>query len=485
MFNLLDPIDRTGDSPAFTRPEVAALFTVASRAAALMADAVDPQARQDLIPRLAAESSEGWARRLAAPSSGVFPSTVAATSSRIAAAVSLSVPDALGRLLTDADGEGTALPAFIAQTVAHVLLQGGTWLIGSTRLPGPFGSRAEALAAGQGAILTVLPRVAAINWRMDDAGLSLLVLEEQQEVQTGTFSTGTERVFRVLERGSYTLYRMKGSRPEVIESGPSPQVIPAIYLGWDSPSPSLSGAGPLVSAAELAVEAMKVRGNLQRLAEACSLPTAVRTGAVATAADGSPSPVILGPDVLLDLAEGSTFSWTEPAGTSLAFLSSMLESLEAKVREAGSAITAPVANESATASALRAQVASAGLGSFLARLCSAVQSALQMAASLEGLPLEVEPEVATFDLEALAPSADPAAGKLTLTLLDAGLLSRADALRALLASGALPLGDASPEALLEAADAERTPAPVDPNANPADAAEAPRVDLSKAFGASR
>lgn len=482
----VDPTDRSADSPAFTREEVAALVPIADRARQLLTDA-QGQDRAELVPPLPAESGDGHRRRLLAPSSGVFGATVDSAASTIASAVTIALPDPLAHLSRDADGKGSSLPSLLASSVAASLVQGGCFLILSTRLPGPFGSRQEAAQAGQAATLSVVPRVQVINWSTDARGrLSELVVEEERSVSDGRFRRGCERVYRHLFPGGFAVYRVNGSKATLIEEGPGPETVPAVFLGWDSTDPATASAGPLVAAGEMAAEAHRLRSNLVRLTELTALPVAVRTGAVASSPTGNPQPVVLGPDSLIDLPENARFEWIEIGAQSLTFLAGLITSLEDGVRNAGARVLQARSGESAAGAHLRAHSAAAGLGSFLSRVCSAIQSALQMAAQLEGLPLVVDADVATYSLELLS-AADPTRAKVAMDLHNAGLLSSADTLKAILASGALPLGDANPEDLLRDAMAEHSPpAPrqPDPNANPADVAQVPqRITVAGREGA--
>ena len=149
----------------------------------------------------------------------------------------------------------------------------------------------------------------------------MVVVRLEQEVADGDYGSKCEEVFMVMVPGAYrkvtlTVTKAGNYQEQVIEEGTtSLNEIPLVWLGATTNTIGSSDVA-MDALAQLSIEHMQLRSDLAELIHKCALPAGVRIGD-SMLPDGSPKPLTIGPNSVLDLPEGGEFKWAEISGGSL------------------------------------------------------------------------------------------------------------------------------------------------------------------------
>ena len=284
--------------------------------------------RANYLPREMGEPFEAYQGRIGRSS---YPSTYRDSIRSFAGLLSRfqlhQAPKTLENSEGDVDMQGSSLRRFLSELDQRVLRDGGAAVL--VEMPAADTQMASALEerkAGRRPYLVMLERTQIINWRSHlDAGkevLDLVVIRLEEEVPDGRYGSTTEEVFLVMVPGAWRKVMLKKGGPngmlreEVLEEGTtSLSEIPVVWLGTTT---NKIGGGDVVmdGLAQLSIEHMQLRSDLSELIHKCALPAGVRIGD-SLLPDGSPKPLMIGPNSVLDLPEGGDFRWAEINGGSL------------------------------------------------------------------------------------------------------------------------------------------------------------------------
>ncbi|MBU6251227.1 MAG: DUF4055 domain-containing protein [Cyanobacteria bacterium REEB417] len=243
----------------------------------------------------------------------------------------------------DIDGEGNSLRAWGMGVDALVLRDGGCLLMAD--MPrGVAESRAAERAQGRRPVFSVAERRNVLNWRLAKVGrrripIAVTVLE-WHEVEDGDYGLKLEPRYRVMRGGDWRLLKISGGdgkgaaselQVDVVTddegipqegtfTGAKGQPLQYPPVVWYGASRDGFGEGglPLLSLANLTLDWFREYSDLKELLHRCALPVAVVKGRRMTAPDGSPLPLMLGPNSVVEFPDSQGgLEFAEPSGGSL------------------------------------------------------------------------------------------------------------------------------------------------------------------------
>jgi hypothetical protein len=270
------------------------------------------------------------------------------------------LPSGLELVLSDVDGRGTDLGAFLAAADLLVLRDGGCLLLvlPPDHLWPSEGDRQQALRRGDRLSLPrlqLIPRSDLLNWELPHShGLPVRVI--WRELRPGVASPPTAPSQPWPELPCPWLYRnlqltnggIDLSSHTLLADPQSPagwqlkRVEQRFYQGlkqlpalWYSSDGNGFGEGelPHLGLAHQYLNQFRCQSDYQELLSRCALPVGVRTGVVGALGQASGGePVVLGPNTVMDLPEGASFQFAEVQARSLAEHRAWLEVLDAAMR---------------------------------------------------------------------------------------------------------------------------------------------------------
>lgn len=290
-------------------------------------DSIERSVRAAYLPQERGEPLDAYSGRLGRSS---YPSTYRDSIRSFAGLLSrfqlTDSPSTLDAAQNDVDMRGSSLRRFLTEVDQYVLRDGAAAVM--VEMPPQdlnITSRIEEIRSGRRPYVVLLKRDQVINWRSHlDAGreiLDLVVVRLEEEVADGDYGSKTEEVFMVMVPGAWRKVVLNVQKSgqyteEIVEEGTtSLSEIPIAWVGSSSNSIGCSDVA-MDSLAQLSIEHMQLRSDLAELIHKCALPAGVRIGD-SLLPDGSPKPLTIGPNSVLDLPEGGEFKWAEIGGGSL------------------------------------------------------------------------------------------------------------------------------------------------------------------------
>lgn len=338
---------------SYVRPELCRIMPQLDRARdcwdLLPRDGADnPSAsvRASYLPREMGEPFEAYQGRLMRSSyTSAYRDAIRAFSGLLSRFQLMEPPASLAAAENDVDLRGSSLRRFLSTIDKLVLRDGAAAVLVEMPPADPnVASAIEERKAGRRPYAVLLERAQVINWRAHlSAGrevleMVVLKLEEEAEPEEGAYGCETREVFMVMVPGAWRKVALKyavNGQPveEEIASGTtSLQEIPLVWFG--STTNQMGESDVLMdSLASLSILHMQTRSDLAELIHRCALPVAVRVGDTPNP-DGSPRPLIVGPNSAMDLPEGGSFTWAEPGGSSLQRHQEEVQHIEALMKEA-------------------------------------------------------------------------------------------------------------------------------------------------------
>ena len=344
----------------------------------LMADCWDSlkDKKKSYIPREHAEPPLAWQERV--DSVTYIPSPTKAIKSYVGLLGQLravDLPPSLQANIRNVDQNGTDFISFLSGVDARSLRDGGCYIY-TEYPPVPADATSAADTLGRRPYFVQIPRDRVINWSMTTTPegidkLEFVVILETAEVPTGIFGTELIARYRVLEPGAWYLYeiREKQDNPSspwsVVEVGHGETGLNHIPLRWMSASPAPFGAGdlPFYTVAELSIEYMRKRCDLNALIRKLMLPVPVRKGVLMGGLEGpgQAPPMVIGPNSAMDLPADGDFSFQTPDSSVLDPAREDLNKLEQLMQELSLAFLSGDGGQTATAVLLNQAQAESGL----------------------------------------------------------------------------------------------------------------------------
>lgn len=284
-------------------------------------------AKKKYLPREVGERPKDYEARLAR---AVYPPTFRDSIKAYAGLLNrfqmIGVPPSLADNEQNVDRQGSSIYNFWNTLDALAIRDAGTYIL-IDMPPAPKGPTNYFDEQNDGRVpyLIAIERKDVINWFVDYVGgreiLKQVTVRQIRSTKTSDgFGVNIEPVYRVFRPGSVETFRLVkvDNRWTNVSEGIVPTTLPVIPIIWYSSSNNRFAQGDLgmVSLAEFSIQHFQMRSDLIELLHKSSMPVPVRKGAP-NAANGAPRPLLLGPNVAVDLPENGSFEFAEPTGRSL------------------------------------------------------------------------------------------------------------------------------------------------------------------------
>ena len=350
-------------------------------------DNVERSVRAAYLPQEQGEPRDAYAGRIGRSS---YPSTYRDSIRSFAGLLSrfqlVDAPASLEGAENDVDMRGSSLRRFLTEVDQYVLRDGAAAVLVEMPPQDPnINSRIEEIRSGRRPYLVLLKRDQVINWRSHlEAGrevLDLVVVRLEEEVADGDYGTKTDEVFLVMVPGAFRKVRLQVAKngtynEEVLEEGTTS--LSEIPISWVGASSNMMGESDVAmdGLAQLSIEHMQLRSDLAELIHKCALPAGVRIGD-SLLPDGTPKPLTIGPNSVLDLPEGGEFKWAEISGGSLQRHQEEVLHVEKLMKEASlSFLWGDGGNRTATEAALASSQVSSQIRALIEGKMSAIRQVL-------------------------------------------------------------------------------------------------------------
>ena len=404
---------------SYQRPELAAIAPLLKRAkdcwdllprdtSEETGSGILKSARARYLPKEPGEPQDAYLGRIGRSS---YPSTYRDAIRSFAGLLSrfqVSEPPAsLEAAEKDVDMRGSSLRRFLSDVDQLVLRDGAAAILVEMPPQDPkVTSKIEEIKAGRRPYLVLLERNQVINWRSHLEGgrevLDLVVVRLEEEVPDGDYGSKTQEVFMVMVPGAYRKVVLKAMRngqwqEDIVEEGTtSLNEIPLVWMGATT---NAIGSSDVVmdALANLSIEHMQLRSDLAELIHKCALPAGVRVGD-SMLPDGSPKPLTIGPNSVLDLPEGGDFRWAEISGGSLQRHQEEVLHVEKLMKEASlSFLWGDGGNRTATEAALASSQVSSQVRALIEGKLSAFRQLLHFWTNYSGEKLHQEAGISLSD----------------------------------------------------------------------------------------
>lgn len=299
--------------------------------------------KRKYLPKEPAEPSEAYEGRLErAVFSDFFRAGLEAFAGVLSRSELKDPPPTFEKNRDNIDLEGNSLEAFWLRVDPLCLRDGGVPIL--VEMPaGRSTDGASEAAAKRRPYLVSRTRSTCLNWRTTIVNSVEVVTRctflEWVEVDDGEFGVKEEERYRVIEPGQWTLYKLD-KRPDgsmevqEVDSGEyldaRQQPLTICPVVWYSAEKAGFGRGapPLRQVAEHNIEHFQMRSDLKEKTHKCAMPVAVRKGATPPSPGQPVTPLVIGPNTVIDVDKDGDFSFAEPSATSLAEQRSQIEAVE-------------------------------------------------------------------------------------------------------------------------------------------------------------
>lgn len=309
-------------------------------------------------------------------------------------------PPSFEEVINNVDLEGNSFAAFMQRADALMLRDGGVLLC--VDMPaGSVQNRAEEIAMGRRPYLLMRPRAKVLNWRVSiDNGVETLeqvCCLELVDEPDGAFGVKTVPRYRVITRTGWTVYRIERNASndlvavvddegpyEAADGGPLPMP-PVVWYPADEAGFG-QGEMPLRQVQEHALEHFQQRSDLREKTHRVAMPVPVRIGATPPAPGEARKALVIGPNSVVDLDPGGSFSFAEPSASSLAEQRAQIAEVEKLIsrQTLGFLYGDPGATKTAMQAGLEGAQTEATVSSIAERKASVVQSLMAIWCAFTG-----------------------------------------------------------------------------------------------------
>jgi len=313
-------------------------------------------------------------------------------------------PESMEEAADNIDMEGHSIKAFMQRADELMLRDGGT-LICIDMPSGKAQNRAEEIITGRRPYLLIRPRAKVLNWFVTmDNGIETVeqigVLEIEEE-RDGLFGVKMVPRYRLMTREGWTLYRIERNASNELVANidsegtyetPNGQPLPEVPAVWYPSDDSGFGQGdmPLRQVVEHAIEHFQQRSDLRNKTRRCAMPVPVRIGATPPAPGERRKPLVIGPNSVVDLDPGGSFTFVEPSASSLAEQRAQITEVEKLIsrQTLGFLYGDPGATKTATQAGMEGAQTESTIQAIAERKASAMQSVMRIWCHFTGETLD-------------------------------------------------------------------------------------------------
>lgn len=299
-------------------------------------------------------------------------------------------PSTLEDAADNIDLEGNSLIAWFMQVDSWMLRDGGLALCVEMP-PGLPGSAAEEAAMGRRPYLIARPRTKVLNWRVSVTdgveALERVTLLEMVEAEDGEFGVKLEPRYRVIGRGQWWLFKIERNASNDLVAvlvdqgqylGANGQPLPVVPVVWYSSDQAGFGHGelPLRQVVEHSIDHFQQRSDLREKTHRCAMPVPVRIGAAPPSPGEARKPLVIGPNSVVDLDIGGSFTFAEPSASSLVEQRNQIAEVEKLIarQTLGFLYGDPGATKTATQASMEGAQTESAIVRIAQRKASAMQS---------------------------------------------------------------------------------------------------------------
>lgn len=358
------------------------------------------------LPQESAEPDDAYRQRLdRAVFAGFFRDSVEAFAGILSRFSLKDPPTTMETAIDNIDLEGNSLTAFWMWLDCLMLRDGGCAIC--VEMPPDLpATAAEEAAQERRPYLVARQRSKVLNWRTTvDYGVETIdqvTFLEAVEVPDSMFGIKSEPRYRVITRGEWFVFKIDRDssnqvRATIVEQGtyigadgrPLP-VVPVVWYGSEQAGFGHSGM-PLRQVVEHSLEHFQVRSDLSEKTHRCAMPVPVRIGAAPPApGDSRRKGLTLGPNTIIDLEPGGSFTFAEPSANSLREQREQIADIEKLIarQTLGFLYGDPGGVKTATQAGLESAQTQAGITKLAQRKSSAMQAAMVIWCLYTGEQLE-------------------------------------------------------------------------------------------------
>jgi len=359
--------------------------------------------KQKYIPQEEAEPPEAYKARLnRSVFADFFRGSIVAFAGVLAKFQVVEAPPSMAEALNNIDREGNSLTAFLQRADALMIRDGGVLL--SVDMPrGQVRTRAEEIQQDRRPYLLMRSRAKVLNWwtTIEDGieTLDQVTVLELREVRDGAFGVKTVPRYRVITREGWQVFSIERNAGNELEAvpdpedqgsylGPSGEPLPIVPVVWYSADQTGFGQGAqmLRQVVEHSLEHVQQRSDLREKTHRCAMPVPVAIGRTPPAPGERRKPLVLGPNSVVDLDQGGSFSFAEPSASSLAEQRAQIAEVEKLIsrQTLGFLYGDPGSTKTATQAGLEGAQTEATIHSIAEAKASAVQQLMAIWCAFTG-----------------------------------------------------------------------------------------------------
>lgn len=248
-----------------------------------------------------------------------------------------NAPDSIAAAVDNIDLHGSSLATFFDGIDQAALRDGGCAILTEYQTEdAELRTVLDQQRSGRRPYLVKIDRRNILNWRISHNNgqpvIDQVVIKEVQLVPDGTFGVAHKTVYRMLMPGLWQLWEIRdvGRKwvPVLIDEGlTSLSTVPIVWYSYTN-NKLFEGDLPFVALADLNIEHLQKRSDLNEVLHKCNLPVPVREGAAKDPQTGRYPDLSIGGSSLVDVPKDCDFRFAEPTGAAIASSQADIEKLE-------------------------------------------------------------------------------------------------------------------------------------------------------------
>ena len=288
----------------------------------------------------------------------------------------IDAPPSMQSSIDNVDLQGSSIQSFLTRTDEMALRDGGAFVMVDMMPENGADNFFDQMNDGRHPYFISIKRCDVINWKVSyEKGRETVEQVTVRQLRSmpspdGKFGSTAEPIYYVLSPGKVETYRLvktdasRWENQKIDEMATSIPVVPLVWYGATT-TRFAQGDLPMDGLADLSIQHFQMRSDLSELLHKCAMPVPVRKGAP-IGPDGSPAPLILGPNTAVDLAgDSGDFFFAEPTGKSLERHQQEIEHIEALMDRSSLNFLYGANVKTATEASLRASQVSSSVSALI------------------------------------------------------------------------------------------------------------------------